>query len=222
MPAPSMSIESMPVLLSPILPFTAGWSLLGRGLFGSFLDLSTLPSASQRLVWGFPQPPELALYVARLVCSSFGSVGPCSVPHGLCALQRFVCMPLLAPSTHPLHCWASVGFSQFPKPAVWSGPQYVSCLWAEKCSFLCFMLSGSLLYPAEIPQLPLGYPLWGSFPVHGNSSFFMTPSLPRGTSFHTEVFSLYMSPSSLLPHFRELSHTPWRPGIFCCLLEVAL
>ena len=150
----------MPVLLSPVLPCTSGWNLLGRGLFGSFLDSSTLPSASQRLVWGFPQPPELALYVVRLVRSSFGSVGPQSVLHGLYVLQRFVCMPLLAPWTHPLHWWVSVGFSQFPKPAVWSGLQYVSCLWAEKCSFLCFMLSGSLLHPASRDSTA---PPWASF-----------------------------------------------------------
>ena len=36
------------------------------------------------------------------------------------------------------------------------------------------------------------------------------------------IFSLFMSPSSLLSHFRELSLTPWRPGVFCGCLELAL
>ena len=36
------------------------------------------------------------------------------------------------------------------------------------------------------------------------------------------VFSLFMSPSSLLPYFRELSLSPLRPGVFRCHLEVAL
>lgn len=88
-----------------------------------------------------------------------------SVLHGLCALRGFmyasllapqacplhceVCVgcrglyagPLLAPQAHPLCHGASVGFSQFPEPAIWSGLQSVSCFWAEKCSFLCFLPS---------------------------------------------------------------------------------
>ena len=36
------------------------------------------------------------------------------------------------------------------------------------------------------------------------------------------VFFLFMSPSSLLPHSREPSLSPWRPGVFCCCPEVAL
>ena len=112
-----------------------------------------------------------ALYVTELVCF-FSSLGLPFVLHGLCALQEFmytfllapqacslhceVCMgciglytaPLLSPQAHPLCHGASVGFSQFSEPAIWSGLQSVSCLWTEKCSFLCFLLSGSLLYPA--------------------------------------------------------------------------
>ena len=36
------------------------------------------------------------------------------------------------------------------------------------------------------------------------------------------IFSVFMSPSSLLSHFRELSLTPWRPGVFCGCQELAL
>ena len=52
---------------------------------------------------------------------------------------------LLAPRALQSAAGASVGFSQFPKPAVSSGPQSMSSLQAEKCSFLCFLPSKSLL-----------------------------------------------------------------------------
>ena len=41
---------------SQVTPYTASQSLVGTGLCGSFLDISTFPSASWRLVWAFLSP----------------------------------------------------------------------------------------------------------------------------------------------------------------------
>ena len=57
---------------------------------------------------------------------------------------------------------------------------------------------------------PLWGPLWRSCSVHRNSSCFTTPSFPWGTTpiQKFSIFSLLMSPSSLLPYSRELSLSP--------------
>ena len=77
--------------------------------------------------------------------ASFGSLGPPSVPQGFCVLESFVCCASACWAC-PLCCGPSVGFSLVPKLTVWSRPWSMSCLWAEKCSFLCFLPFKSLLY----------------------------------------------------------------------------
>ena len=121
----------------------------------------------------FLQPPELALYVTDLVCTCLGSLGLPCMSQDLCVLflapwacplhhegcvhwRGFYAMPLLAPQACPLYHWASVCFSSFPKTAIWSGPQSVSCLWIKKYSFLC-------LLPSEVPTLPGFLRLCSSF-----------------------------------------------------------
>ena len=71
---------------SPVLPCTAGQSLLGRRLRGSFL----VPSVSQRLVW-----------------ASLSPLSPTSVSWGLCAL-------VLVPKALPLCCRACAHLFQPP------------------------------------------------------------------------------------------------------------
>jgi len=75
-------------------PWTAGGNRLGRGL------CSQLPNHAVCIMVtcvGFPQLLELALYVIGLLCSCFGSLGPLSMPHGLCVLQGFVFASLSIP-----------------------------------------------------------------------------------------------------------------------------
>ena len=144
-------------LLSSLTLASATWRLVWASLN---------PLSSPSVLWGLcalvsPHPGLPS--VTGLVFFQF--MGLPSVLHGLCALQGFmyasllalqacplhceVCVgcrglyagPLLAPQAHPLCHGASVGFSQFPEPAIWLGLQSVSCFWAEKCSFLCFLPS---------------------------------------------------------------------------------
>ena len=66
-------------------PHPTGRSFLGRDLCGSFFGSPPLRSASWRVVW-----------------ASLSPLSSPSVPHGLCALQGFLCAPLSAPRTQPL------------------------------------------------------------------------------------------------------------------------
>ena len=87
-------------------------------------------------------------------------------------------------------------------------------------------LFSALLFPAlpsfrRLQSSPLSPPArelcTGTLPVSGR-----LPSLRAQAPIQKfSVFSLFMTLSSLLPHFRELSLSPWRPGAFCCHLEVA-
>ena len=80
-----------------------------------------------------------SLNAAGLMCS-FGSPGPPFVPQGSCG---------------PL---------SVPQSAIFLLPQSVSFLWAEKCSYLCFLPSKSCFaWLSEIPQVPLGPPCEGAF-----------------------------------------------------------
>ena len=81
----------------------------------------------------------------------------------LLSMSRGFCVLLLAPWAHPLCCRAPVGLSQFSKLAILLLPQSVSFLWAEKCSYLCFLPSKSCLaWLSEIPQVPFGPPCEGA------------------------------------------------------------
>ena len=57
--------------------------------------------------------------------------------------------------------------------------------------------------------------------AHGKQLFLITNSpfsfVDKGMS-----FPFFCLPFSLLPHSRELNLSPWRPGVFCYRLEVAL
>lgn len=73
---------------------------------------------------------------------------------------------------------------------------------------------------AQRPLRPAceGVSLCSGTPVSG-----LSPSLGAQVPAQKfSIFSLFMSPSFLLPHFRELKLFPWRPGVCCCHLEFAL
>ena len=109
-------------------PCTAGQSLLGRGLCGSFLFSLILPSTLWRLLWAslsllsprsvlqgcvhlfrFPRP---ALYVSGLMCTCFGSQAPALYRSEVCVHWKgFYATLLSAPCSHHLHHRASVGLS---------------------------------------------------------------------------------------------------------------
>ena len=93
--------------------------------------------------WACPLHPKVCVHCRGLYATAV--LGPPSVPQGLCVLERFVCCATPGTPSPPINCRASVGFSQLPMPAISSGPQSMSSLQAEKCSFLCFLPSKSLL-----------------------------------------------------------------------------
>ena len=190
------------------------WVLLQGG------DLGRLPSA-----------PKLALWVAGLVCSCFGSPGlpsasrgcvrlsraractlrcplhwlcvrrhtrlpgPPSVQQGLCALPGFVCRATLG-SPSPPSVWGqglgavnglrSAAFSVYRPPNAcfaWFSGDFTAPLWAR-------------LWGVSLCT--------GTPPVSG-----LVPSLgAQAPAQKFSIFPLLMSPSPLLPHFRELNLSP--------------
>ena len=137
-----------------------------------------------------------ALYIVGLV-SLVSAPQACPLCYGACVhmflfsapalcTARFVCsefhvwIPRI--SWHPgwpLHLGLLVDFPWFPEPAVWLGPQSMSCLWAEKCNFL-FSALQVLCFDRD-PLLPLGPPCEGASQCSGISSSFTTPSLGAQT-----------------------------------------
>ena len=109
LPARYLPLASLPVLLFPD-PALCCWPKLAR--WGPVWIFSCLPDHTLCIVEtcvGFPQPPEPALCVARLMCTSLGLTGLPSVPHNLCALQRLVCHPSLGmPACAARVAWAGV------------------------------------------------------------------------------------------------------------------
>ena len=100
----------------------------------------------------------------------------------------------------------------------------MSCLWAETWNFLCFLLSKSLFCPVfqDSTAPPLGLPVsellsaWGLFLLQ--DSF---PSLwHKLPPISFPSFHFFMSPSSLLPHSREVSLPLRRSEVFCCHLRL--
>ena len=161
---------------------------------------------------------SLSLQVAGLVCS-FGSPGPSSVPQGLCALDRFVWPATLS----TVLCCALQGF--YGLLLVLSPP----LLWAvhglRNSAFSVFwLLSPCLDQFSKIMKLPLGFTCEGASQCTGNPPVSGLPLFIRAQASIQKfsVFSLFMSPSSVLHHFRELILSPWRSGVFRCHLEVAL
>ena len=186
------------------------------------------------------------------MCSSFGSPGLPSVPRGLCALPKFVCLSLslfapraavctarvVCPSgiCMACHTWAPLcarrvvcagevnmsPHSQFPEPAVQLGHS----LWAViGLRSAAFSVSGpvSPCLLWETPHL-LGPACKGaSLCTETPPVSGLPPSFgAKGPAQNFSVFPLFRSPSSLLPLFTLLRLLTWRPGVFCCHQEVAL
>ena len=132
---------------------------------------------------GSPGPPSMlwglcalvsahwpVCYAMGLVCSSFGSLGPPLCPKVYVCYRSLYATPLSAPWACPLCCGATVGFPLVPWACCLGGDTSVCSLWAEKCSFLCFIPSKSLLCLVFWDSVaPPWACLWGSFPVHRNS-----------------------------------------------------
>ena len=160
-----------------------------------------------------------------------GYVGPPSVLQGLCALAGFVCPIVLRHLGLPfvLQEWCVLaGFVCSGSP-----PEPTVCLRVTVLELLMGWEMQLPLFDAlQVPSLPgflrlgsssLGLPVrellcaWdllfqGSLPPLGHKL------LPRSSP----SFPFLCLPSLFLPHFRELSLSPWRSGVFCCCLEVAL
>ena len=174
------------------------------------------------------QLTKSSFYVLELVCIWFGSLGSPSMLQSLCVLlsspwtfslhhKGYVCcrdlyaMPHLTP--WPTLCttgllWASVGSLSLP---LGQGHRLWAVYRLRSAAFSVFLPSKfqlCLAFPDS--ATPLWGPLWRSCSVHRNSSCFTTPSFPWGTTpiQKFSIFSLLMSPLSLLPYSRELSLSP--------------
>ena len=164
--------------------------------------LSSQPSLSRGLCVLLLAPQADPLYGESCVhCPRFvslPSLGTLACPwchKGCVHWLGLYAMPHLATQACPLYCRVSMGFSWFPEPSVWLGPQSPSCSraeksWAEKCRFFCFLPSKSLLclgfWDSTAP--PWAH-LWENFLVHGHFCS-RTPSCPQGTSSCPEVLCL--------------------------------
>ena len=123
---------------------------MSRGLCAIVLVLQACPLCCITCVQ-LSQLSRPTLYVSGLMCSSCGYPGPHSAPGGLCALQRFVYHASLGNRGLPSEPQDFSGLLCFPESALWSGPPCMSCLWAEKLSFLCFL-------PSKLPGAIMGDP----------------------------------------------------------------
>lgn len=157
-------------------PCTArGQSLLGMGLV-IFSQLLTLSSASWRLVWTsltLPPPSHPLLSSPSMLWAMYlcYSPGLSFMLQGLCHLCRLTslvpCPGLCVLPWLPLHPpfvpQGSCGLLSVPQSAIFLLPQSVS-LWAEKCSYLCFLPAKSWALPGflRFPQVPLGPPCEGA------------------------------------------------------------
>lgn len=160
---------------SLVPPWTEGWTLLFRSLYGSFLGSSTLLSALQRLVWAslsLLSSPSVSwglgtlvsahwpdLYVTGIACSSFSSPSPPSVPRDICGLENFACHAFLGPPgllSMPWTLWALerfVCYTSLSTPASVDFSQFPGqchSLWALyglRHATFCFLPSKSLFCP---------------------------------------------------------------------------
>ena len=142
-----------------------------------------------------------------------------AVSGGLCVLPKFVCPITLGYLGPPLCCkgWVHcLGLSAAPL----SVPR-ARCLYGATVHELLtgWEVQLSLFTALQVPALP-GFPSVREFPCKQELLF--QGSLTWGTSSCPEVlFTFYVS-LSLLPYFRELNLSLWRPGVLCYRLEVAL
>ena len=171
-PAPYLSLESLPVLLFPGPALHCKPKLARKGLLWIFSQLPDPVLCIMETCVGFSHPSELTSMLwglcvlvlaprARLLCC--GSCMHLCRLTSLLSMSQGLCVLLLAPQAHPLCYRAPVGLSQFPKPVILLLPVFMSFLWAEKCSYLCFLPSKSCLaWLSEIPQVPFGPPCEGA------------------------------------------------------------
>ena len=159
---------------------------------------------------GLPFVPQgLCGVLGFVCCASLSYLCPPSVLKGLCALARFVCLPeAYSQCLSLLSGWGH-------------NPGAVNRL--RSSTFSVYRPLKSLLCPfSKTLQLPLA-PILGEHPCAWERFLFQDP-LPQHTSScpSSPSFHFLMSPSSLLPHFRELTLSPWRSGVCCCHLEISL
>ena len=156
-----------------------------------------------------------------LLCSAFHS--PCTMS---ILYSAEVCMPPHSRMPGPsLVLWGFYGLlvSLSPPPGGGQSPRAVLELRSEAVSVFC-PLTPCFAQFSKTPHLPLGpdcekASLNRGTPLVSGLCPYLGAQAPIQKF---SVFSLFMSLSSLLPHFRELSLSLWSPEIFCCGLEVAL
>ena len=184
----------------------------------------------------------LTLFVVGVICSSFGCAR-----RDVRAAQVYM-PPLSAPQSHPLRRLFVGRHTRLPGPAlcaarvVCAGWVCTPChsripepppVWGHRPRAVNGLRSAAL--PVYCPphsrcasffktvQRPLGPACEGVSLCSGTPVSGLSPSLgAQAPAQKFSIFSLFMSPSFLLPHFRELKLFPWRPGVCCCHLEFAL
>ena len=195
----------------PVLPCTAGWSLLSRGLCWSFLGSLTLPSVLQRLVWPSFSPLSSPCMSWGL-CFSFGSLARplgCAV----CVCWRgLYAAPL---SWHPWPTFCTMGLpcaslgSLSPLSAHGHSPWGFYGLRSSAFSVFC-PLGLCFVQFSEIPQLSLGPNYQGTSQCKGTLPASWLPASLQDRSSHLEVLHLFpfyvsiLSPTS----FQEVSPAP--------------
>ena len=185
-------------------------------------DLCGLPSAPGAL----PVRREANVHLARAhgpalcasqsLCTVEVGMPPLSRHAGLCcegcACWSLYASPLLAPQAAGL-LWASPHSLSLPSGWVYS-------LWAvhglKSAAFLCFLPSKALLCLVfqDSTVFPLGPTCKGASQCIGTPPVSGLPAslVAQGPSQDFSIFFLFMSPSSLLPHFRELNPPPGGMG----------
>ena len=196
-------------------------------------DLCGLPSAPQG-------PPSVSrglcalvsshLPSARLLCSFSPRDLPLQIVRaGEVRMHRrgSYASPALGYPSPPSVPWGFYGLlslSPLSPPSGWGHSlEAVHGLRSATCSVFCPLIP-YLAQFSKTPQLPVGpackeAPLCIGMPLVSGRLPCLRAQAPIQKF---SVFSLFMSLSSLLPHFRELSLSLWSPEIFCCGLEIAL
>ena len=178
------------------------------------------------------------LFVAGAISSSFGREGcvnctslyafPLWAPQSLTLRQLCLLhhswLPGPAICAARVECagWVCMLYhSQFPKHAVWGhSPWAVNGLKSAAFS-VCCPPSPCFAWFSETLQLHFGSACEGvSLCMGAPPVSRLPPSLgAQAPAQNFNVFSLFMSLSSLLPHFREVSLSPLEAWVFCCCLH---
>ena len=192
------------------------WAFLGpaeltpcfSGLVCTCLGSPGLPSVLRGLC-ALVLAHQPALYIVGLVCS-FCSLGLPTVPLRVVYAGEVCMLPLSISFCTPGLLFALQGFCGLlwlPRACTLVGTTVMSSLSAEKFRFLCLLSSKSWLCPVfQDSSAPLWVRLWGSFPVQGTLPASGFPiSLGHKLPSRSSLSFPFLSPSSLLPHSRELS-----------------